>query len=110
LREEVKGLVQRPKTLWQEDSLELFLLAELTVPLFHIALLLVLSTLALLLGRVKLALLVNDLFAFYWGYLFNRELLVGSDLEKLDHFTALYFGCGAVIIVLAPAGFLTHRD
>jgi len=34
----------------------------------------------------------------------------GSDLEKLDHFTMLYFGLGAVIVVLALAGFLTHRD
>ncbi|MBW2566672.1 MAG: hypothetical protein JRE24_07285 [Deltaproteobacteria bacterium] len=74
------------------------------------ALLLALSTLALLLGRVKLALLVNYLFALYWGYIFNRELLVGSDLEKLDYFTALYFGLGAVIVVLALAGFLTHRE
>jgi hypothetical protein len=90
--------------------MEFFMLAELTVPLLHIALLLVLNTLALLLGRVKLALLVNYLFALYWGYIFNRELLVGSDLEKLDHFTMLYFGLGAVIVVLALAGFLTHRD
>ena len=90
--------------------MEFFMLAELTVPLFHIALLLVLSTLALLLRRVKLALLVNYLFALYWGYIFNRELLVGSDLEKLDHFTALYFGFGTLIVVLALAGFLTHRD
>jgi hypothetical protein len=90
--------------------MEFFMLAELTVPLFHIALLLVLTTLALLLGRVKLALLVNYLFALYWGYIFNRELVVGSDLEKLDHFTALYFGFGALIIVLALAGFMTHRD
>jgi len=90
--------------------MEFFMLAELTVPLFHIALLLALSTLALLLGRVKLALLVNYLFALYWGYIFNRELLVGSDLEKLDYFTALYFGFGAVIVVLALAGFLTHRE
>ncbi|MBW1769650.1 MAG: hypothetical protein JRJ17_00525, partial [Deltaproteobacteria bacterium] len=52
--------------------MEFFMLAELTVPLFHIALLLALSTLALLLGRVKLALLVNYLFALYWGYIFNR--------------------------------------
>ena len=90
--------------------MEFFMLAELTVPLLHIALLLVLNTLALLLGRVKLALLVNYLFALYWGYIFNRELLVGSDLEKLDHFTMLYFGFGAVIVVLALAGFLTQRD
>jgi hypothetical protein len=90
--------------------MEFFMLAELTVPLFHVALLLVLTTLALLLGRVKLALLINYLFALYWGYIFNRELVVGSDLEKLDHFTALYFGFGAVIIVLAIAGFMTHRD
>lgn len=90
--------------------MEFFQITQLAVPLSHVAVLLTLSTIALLLGRVKLALLVNYLFTLYWGFIFNRELLVGSDLEKLDHFTTLYFGFGALIIILALIGFLTHRD
>jgi hypothetical protein len=90
--------------------MEFFFVTELSVPLFHIALLLAISTLALLFGRLRLALLVNYLFVLYWGYVFNRELLVGSDLDKLDNFTMLYFGFGFFIIILALIGFLSRRS
>ena len=90
--------------------MEFFHMTQLAVPLSHIGLLLAFSTLALLLGRVRLALLVNYLFTLYWGYIFNRELLVGSDLKKLDHFSVLYFGFGFVVVILALIGFLSHRD
>ncbi|MBW1740513.1 MAG: hypothetical protein JRJ42_05170 [Deltaproteobacteria bacterium] len=83
---------------------------ELSVPLFQIALLLALSTLAMLFGRIKLALLINYLFTLYWGYIFNRDELLGPNLEKIDHFTAIYFGFGFIIVILASIGFLVHRD
>ena len=90
--------------------METFFLAQLTIPLFDLTLLLAFSTLALLLGRVKLALLINYLFALYWGYIFNREIFVGSDLEKLNHFSVFYFGFGLIIVVLALVGFLARQD
>ncbi|UCD88355.1 MAG: hypothetical protein JSV01_05420 [Desulfobacterales bacterium] len=83
-------------------------MTQLTVPLYHVGLLLALSTSALLFGRLKLALLVNYLFVLYWGYIFNRELLVGSDLEGLDRFTMLYFGFGFLTIISAVIGFLAR--
>ena len=90
--------------------METFFLAQLTIPLFDLTLLLAFSTLALLLGRVKLALLINYLFALYWGYIFNREMFVGSGPEKFHQFSVLYFGFGLVIVVLALIGFLTRHD
>jgi hypothetical protein len=89
--------------------MESLMLTELTVPLSQIALLLIFSTVALLLGRVKLALLVNYLFALHWGYVYNRQLFLGSDLEKMDYFDACYFGFGLAIVVFASIGFLMHR-
>ncbi|MBW1895991.1 MAG: hypothetical protein JRI47_02940 [Deltaproteobacteria bacterium] len=79
---------------------------ELSVPLIQIVLMLSISTLALLGGRVKLALLVNYLFTLYWGYIFNLELLVGENLEKMDYFFTFYFGFGLLVVVLALIGFL----
>lgn len=38
---------------------------QLTVPLFQVCLLLALSTLALLFGRIKLALIINYCFTLY---------------------------------------------
>ncbi len=90
--------------------MEFFHTTELVIPLFQVALLLMLSTLALLFGRIKLALLVNYLFTFYWGYLLNRELLFGSNLERISHFNVLYFGFGFVIIILALIGFIAQND
>jgi len=82
---------------------------ELSVPLFQIVLLLLISTLALLFGRVKLALLVNYLFTLYWGYIFNRDVLVGANLEKMDYFHTFYFGFGFLIVIMALIGFLSNR-
>ena len=90
--------------------METFFLAQLTIPLFDLALLLAFSTLALLLRRVKLALLINYLFALYWGYIFNRQLFLGSDPDKLNQFTVFYFGFGLVIVLLALFGFIARHD
>ncbi|NVL89436.1 MAG: hypothetical protein HWN69_00380 [Desulfobacterales bacterium] len=90
--------------------MEFFQTTQLSVPLSQITLLLMLSTLVLFFGRIKLALLINYLFTLYWGYIFNREHLVGSSLEKINYFNAIYFGFGLVIVILALIGFLVHRD
>lgn len=83
---------------------------ELAVPLYQIALLLILSTLALLFGRLKLALLINYLFTLYWGYLFNCELMLGSSFEKVTYFSSIYFAVGFLVAILAIIGFVSHRD
>lgn len=83
---------------------------ELAVPLYQIVLLLILSTLALLFGRLKLALLINYLFTLYWGYVFNSELLLGSSLEKVNYFSSIYFAVGFLVAILAIIGFVSHRD
>ena len=90
--------------------MEFFHTTELAIPLFQVALLLMLSTLALLFGRTKLALIMNYLFTFYWGYIVNREHLFGSNLEKISNVNILYLGFGFVIIILALIGFLTQND
>ncbi|MCK4787683.1 MAG: hypothetical protein KAV87_28270 [Desulfobacteraceae bacterium] len=90
--------------------MEFFYSTELAVPISQITLLLVFSTLALLFGRVKLALIINYVFTLYWGYSFNREQLMGSGIEKIDYFTPFYFGFGLLIVILALIGFLTNPD
>jgi hypothetical protein len=84
--------------------------AELIVPLYQIALLLSMSTLALLFGRMKMALLINYLFTMYWGYGFNREYLIGSRVEEFNTFTFVYFGFGIIIVILALLGFFAQSD
>ena len=90
--------------------MDFFSSMEISVPLSQIVLMLSFSTLALLWGRVKLALLVNYLFTLYWGYIWNRELLVGTNLEKVEYVHSFYFGFGLIIVILALIGFLSRRE
>jgi len=90
--------------------MEFFCSTELAVPLSQMSLLLVFSTLALLFGRIKLALIINYVFTLYWGYGFNRERLFVSGIDKFDYFTPLYFGFGLLIVILALIGFLSNPD
>ena len=85
--------------------MELFYSTQISVPISQIGLLLMISTLALVFGRLKLALLVNYLFTLYWGYLSNKEIMVGSTFN-----TVAYFGFGLTIIILAMIGFFTAHE
>jgi len=62
--------------------MEFFSLTKLAIPVTQMALLIAMNTIALLFGRIKLALLITYLFTLYWGYVLNREILVvrGSNL------------------------------
>ena len=84
--------------------------AELSIPILQIVLLLLLSTVALLFGKVKLALLVNYMFTMYWGYGFGWEYLKNSGFANLDYFTYIYFGFGFVIVAMAIIGFLAPSN
>jgi hypothetical protein len=68
-----------------------------------------LSNLALLFGRVKLALLTNYLFALYWGYFLNRDLFSELTANNGEYFMFIYFGLGIAVTVLALIGFVFGR-
>jgi hypothetical protein len=84
-------------------------LTELTIPAVQMAMLLMMNTLALLFGRIKLALLITYLFTLYWGYVLNRGFLIDSAYENVVHFTWIYFGFGIFVVIFALAGFLSHQ-
>jgi len=81
---------------------------ELTVPLIQIMLLLSLSTSILIIGRIRLALLINYLFALYWGYVFNADLF--NSLEKAGLFNSIYVGFGITVVIFAIVGFVAHAN
>ena len=90
--------------------MELFFNTDLTVPLNQIILLLLLSTIALLFGKIRAALIINYIFTLTWGYIFNRDKLMGSGFEHTEMFTILYFLFGIGVIVIASFAFLCHHD
>jgi uncharacterized transporter YbjL len=90
--------------------MEMFINADLTIPVNQIILLLLLSTVALLFGKIRIALIINYIFTLTWGYVFNRDKLLISDYELPEVFTILYFLFGLGIILIASFAFLFHRD
>lgn len=81
---------------------------EICVPVNQLVLLLICSTVALLFGKLKLALLVNYLFTLFWGYFVNKELLIGSGNEA-SSLVLIYVLFGLAVVFLAVVGFLIHR-
>ena len=88
----------------------IFFTTELAVPLFQIIILLLFSTLSLRFGKVRMALLINYVFTFYWAYIFNRDSLMGLGLNKFDQYTLIYFLFGLCIILFALVGFLFQKN
>lgn len=83
---------------------------NLSVPMIQIALLLLSITLALLFGRIKLALIINYCFTLYWCYILNVDVIQANGLAITNTFTYLYFGFGFIILMLALLGFAGYRD
>ncbi|MFA4916071.1 MAG: hypothetical protein WC560_05300 [Syntrophales bacterium] len=91
--------------------MELLYSTQLAIPLFQVLLLLVLSTIALLFGRLRIALFTNYCFTLYWGYISNLDLFTKAGAFKFDTFTFTYFGFGLLIVFLAMIGlFLSKSD
>ncbi len=86
--------------------MEMLFAKELTIPLYQVGLLLLLGSLVLLLGRLKLALLINYLFVFYWGYWLNKEVIFGPGIPSIKSFTLGDYGFSALMFILALIGFL----
>ena len=82
----------------------------LAIPMIQIILLMLFSTLSLLFGKIKLALLVNYIFILNWAYFLNRDLLMETAPTKFQYLTAGYFGFGILIVMIAVFSFMFQRD
>ena len=81
---------------------------KISIPLIQIVVLILFGSLALLFGRQKLALLINYLFVFYWGFGVNLE---NQDALSPDIYVWLpgsYIIFGSVFIIFCLIGLL-HR-
>lgn len=104
----VTGKISRKNT--GGGVMDIFLSTQLSVPILQIVMLLALSTMSLIFGRIKLALLINYCFTLYWGYVSNLSLFTGDGAFQIANFSFIYFGFGIVIIALAIVGLMYHRD
>jgi len=84
--------------------------STLPIPVFQLVSLLCISTLSLLFGKLRLALLVNFIYTFYWAYFFNRDLLWGMGPEKFEYYTMIYFMIGFILLMVAIFGFIFQKQ
>jgi hypothetical protein len=90
--------------------LEFISSVKFCAPFYQIALLLGLSTLALIFGNPKIALLLNYLFTLYWAYVLDRSYILEAGTKHSPIFPWLYFGFGFTVFLLAVIGFFLKKD
>jgi len=90
--------------------LEFISSVKFCAPFYQIALLLGLSTFALIFGYPKIALLINYLFTLYWAYVFDRAYILEAGTKHSPLFPWLYFGFGFAIFLLAIIGLFIKKD
>ena len=90
------------------DILHNIISMELNVPLTSVVFYIGLFTLAALADRFKLLLVTSYVFMFYVGYFHNHNPIQEA-LKDSPVYIALYFGFGAIILILAIITFLQER-
>ena len=103
----VTGKISRKNT--GGGVMDIFLSTQLSVPILQIVMLLALSTISLIFGRMRLALFINYCFTLYWGYVSNLSLFMGDAAFQIANFSFMYFGFGLVVIALAIVGLMYNR-
>jgi hypothetical protein len=83
---------------------------EISVNLFQIMALLILSTVTLLYGMTRVALFINYAFILYWGYLANFERVCDPQIQAMPSFSGYYVFFGFMILLLASFGLLVNND
>ena len=86
-------------------ALDLISTATITIPFMQLFLLLVISTMLLLFGNAKFALLVNYLFTFYWGFNVNFEKMDVVSANNFPVYSLVYLAFGSMVVMLVLVSF-----
>jgi hypothetical protein len=68
------------------------------------------STISLLFGKLKLALIVNYLFTLHWAYIANRDKLMDMSSDNFEMFSLIYFVFGLGIVLTATFAFMFQKS
>ena len=90
--------------------LELIGSIKFCAPFYQIVLLLGLSTLALIFGNPKMALMITYLFTLYWVYVQDRSYILEAGTKQTPFFPWFFFGFGFIVFLLVILGLLIKKD
>jgi len=90
--------------------IDFLLNANLSIPMVQLILLMLMSTISLLFGKLKLALLSNYVFTLHWAYVANRDNLIGMGFENFQLISIIYFIFGLGIVLVAAFAFMFQKN
>jgi len=90
--------------------IDFLLNANLSIPMVQLILLMLMSTISLLFGKLKLALLINYVFTLHWAYVANRDNLIGMGFENFQLISIIYFIFGLGIVLVAAFAFMFQKN
>ena len=90
--------------------LEFMLSTNLSIPMIQLIFPMLMSTISLLFGKLRLALIINYIFILHWGYISNRDNLVDMGFENFELVSIFYFIFGLGIILVASFAFLFQKS
>jgi hypothetical protein len=90
--------------------LELITETSLSIPMVQIILLMLISTISLLFGKLKIALMINYIFTLHWAYISNRDLLMGIGFENFELVTTVYYVFGLGVVLVAAFAFMFQKS
>lgn len=80
------------------------------IPMSHIAVVLIISTIALLFGHIKLALFINYCFIVYSGHLWDVSLFNELSDTRLNTPAFVFMGFWIMTVLLAAVSLAFHRE
>ena len=83
---------------------------NLTIPMIQIILLMLISTISLLFGKLKIALIINYLFTLHWAYISNRDTLMAMNFENFGLVSTIYFVFGIGVVLIAAFAFMFQKS
>jgi hypothetical protein len=91
-------------------DMETLLSTPITVPMSQIICAMLLCTIALVFGRVKVALFVAYCFMLYWGKPWNLQLFTDTVPAKLNGAELALIGFCFVTVLLAMMGLVFNKE
>lgn len=88
---------------------ELFKTAELVIPFNQVLIYLSLISSFMLFRRLKPVLITTYLFAFYWGFILNKDYFI-AQLGVAEFALFIYGFCGFLILALTLYSFFFNED
>lgn len=98
------------KTVLWRVKMDILLSTEITINLYQVSALLVLTTVAALYGMTRVALFINYGFVMYWGYVANIDKFYNSHFQAPTGYSNCFMIFGVVIVLLASFALLVKQD